>query len=85
VTGPVREAALLPGETALVEGSVRRAGGHFESERYTGGAAVKVTGDGTGVAGHAGVLLLAEMADRVDLTGRLVGGDGAHPPAPLGA
>jgi Transposase DDE domain group 1 len=29
---------------------------------------VKVTGDGTGVAGHAGALLLAELADRVGLT-----------------
>lgn len=29
---------------------------------------VKVTGDGKGVAGHAGALLLAELADRVGLT-----------------
>jgi len=29
---------------------------------------VKVTGDGTGVASHAGALLLAELADRVGLT-----------------
>jgi hypothetical protein len=29
---------------------------------------VKVTGDGKGVASHAGVLLLAELADRVGLT-----------------
>lgn len=29
---------------------------------------VKVTGDGRGVAGHAGALLLAELADRVGLT-----------------
>ena len=29
---------------------------------------VKVTGDGNGVVGHAGVLLLAELADRVGLT-----------------
>ena len=32
---------------------------------------VKVTGDGKGVAGHAGVLLLAELADRVGLTSAL--------------
>jgi Transposase DDE domain group 1 len=29
---------------------------------------VKVTGDGKGVAGHAGALLIAELADRVGLT-----------------
>ena len=29
---------------------------------------VKVTGDGRGVAGHAGALLIAELADRVGLT-----------------
>ena len=39
---------------------------------------VRVTGDGKGVASHAGVLLIAELADRVGLTGGLVGGDGAH-------
>jgi hypothetical protein len=32
---------------------------------------VKVTGDGKGVAGHAGALLIAELADRVGLTGGL--------------
>ncbi len=32
---------------------------------------VKVTGDGTGVAGHAGALLIGELADRVGLTGAL--------------
>jgi hypothetical protein len=32
---------------------------------------VKVTGDGKGVAGHAGSLLLAELADRVGLTAGL--------------
>jgi Transposase DDE domain group 1 len=32
---------------------------------------VKVTGDGTGVASHAGSLLLAELADRVGLTAEL--------------
>ena len=32
---------------------------------------VKVTGDGTGVASHAGSLLLAELADRVGLTAGL--------------
>lgn len=32
---------------------------------------VKVTGDGKGVASHAGALLLAELADRVGLTGGL--------------
>lgn len=29
---------------------------------------VKVTGDGKGVASHAGALLIAELADRVGLT-----------------
>jgi len=29
---------------------------------------VKVTGDGKGVAGHAGALLIAELTDRVGLT-----------------
>jgi len=32
---------------------------------------VKVTGDGKGVAGHAGALLIAELADRVGLTAGL--------------
>jgi hypothetical protein len=32
---------------------------------------VKVTGDGKGVAGHAGALLMAELADRVGLTAGL--------------
>ncbi|MBA2638834.1 MAG: transposase [Nocardioidaceae bacterium] len=32
---------------------------------------VKVTGDGKGVASHAGSLLLAELADRVGLTAGL--------------
>ena len=32
---------------------------------------VKVTGDGKGVAGHAGALLVAELADRVGLTAGL--------------
>lgn len=32
---------------------------------------VKVTGDGRGVAGHAGALLVAELADRVGLTSGL--------------
>lgn len=34
---------------------------------------VKVTGDGKGVAGHAGALLVAELADRVGLTEGLSG------------
>ncbi len=38
----IREAALLPGETLLVESESSRAGGHFESELYTGCA----TGEG---------------------------------------
>ena len=32
---------------------------------------VKVTGDGKGVASHAGSLLVAELADRVGLTAGL--------------
>ena len=32
---------------------------------------VKVTGDGKGMASHAGSLLLAELADRVGLTAEL--------------
>jgi hypothetical protein len=32
---------------------------------------VRVTGDGKGVASHAGVLLIAELADRVGLTAGL--------------
>ncbi len=46
---------------------------------------VKVTGDGKGVAGHAGALLIAELADRVGLTEGLSVGDGAHASASLGA
>jgi hypothetical protein len=44
---------------------------HFQSERYTAARRVKVTGDGSGVAAHAGALLLGELADRVGLTDSL--------------
>jgi len=44
---------------------------------------VKVTGDGKGVAGHAGALLIAELTDRVGLDRGSVGGDGTHASASL--
>jgi hypothetical protein len=46
---------------------------------------VRVTGDGTGVASHAGALLIAELADRSRSQHEAVGGDGAHEAASLGA
>ncbi len=52
------------------------------TRRVNGTCAVgglRVTADGTGLASHAGSLLLAEMADRSGLTAGVVGGDGPYP------
>ena len=39
---------------------------------------VEVTADGEGLVSHAGVALLVELADRVGLTGGVVGGVGGR-------
>ena len=49
------------------------------------GRALRVTGDGIGVANHAGARLLADLADAVGLTACVVGGDGADQAAPPGS
>jgi hypothetical protein len=46
---------------------------------------LNVTADGKGQVGHAGSALLAGVADRGRTHAGVVGGDGAHAPAALGA
>ena len=69
--GSVREAALLPGETCLVEDESAEREGTSKVNGTRVAQRVRVTGDGKGVAAHAGSLLLAELADRVGLTAGL--------------
>ena len=40
--------------------------------------ALKVTGDGEGLVGHAGAVLLRKLADRAGLTGALARVSGDH-------
>jgi hypothetical protein len=58
----------------LVESRSSVQGGHLAGAGYqagTGGGHCRVTADGDGVVGHAGTVLLGELADRVGLSGEL--------------
>ena len=44
---------------------------HFLRERYGWSRGLEVTGGGTGVVSHAGLVLLRELADRTGLTAGL--------------